>query len=100
MNPVRWTFNAATNASEGYLTLTNVGGTGLTGKFQIDMTLPDSSLKVLAPSGTQTGTSFQMFYTGTLNPNQPIRLFFSVSNPQRKTLSPGDSTFNTVVTKL
>ena len=98
LNPIRWTYNRAGRFYDGYITIANVTNLSFTGTFNFVLTLPHTSVRVLSPSGVQTGRTFKLTYTGTIAPNIPLKLYIRLYNPLNKVLATGYNTFVTGLT--
>ncbi len=95
-NPARWAY--AAGVYSGYITIANITQASFTGTFTIVLTLPDASVKVLSPGMNQSGNKVTITYTGSLVPNQPLRLYLRLTNPLHFVLGTGYNTFVTSIT--
>jgi hypothetical protein len=78
--PLRWSFDAATGTTSGYLTIAKAPFS-LKGPFSVEIKLPSDSIQWLSPRGVQRGDTVIVRVDKDLVIGKPTRFFVRLRNP-------------------
>jgi Metallo-peptidase family M12B Reprolysin-like len=95
VNPIRWLSNSLSHTYDGYVSIGTLTGLTFSATFTITLTLPDPSMRVIAPNGVQTGNTFTFKMSGTIGPNAPLHFYLRLTNPLHLPLYTGLHTYVT-----